>query len=121
MGSMSDHFNRMSVGEGAMGLLKRAAHNGDTETLKKLLGHAPPAPDAMKLELPDKSPPAKLPLGHPRGFNGADDVTYAPDTTMDVMRPAEVHKRTEADRGKKDIQLIGAVTIKKRKPPGAAN
>lgn len=36
---------------------------------------------------------------------------------MDVMRPAEVRKRSEADRGKKDIQLMGAVNVKKRKSP----
>lgn len=77
----------------------------------------PPVPAVVKIEAPDNLPPIKFPIGHPRGYNGADDVTYAPDTTMDVMRPAEVRKRSEADRGKKDIQLIGAVNVKKRKAP----
>lgn len=51
----------------------------------------------------------------PLGLNGLDDVTPPSLTTLDVMCPANVRKRTDADRSRNDIRLLDGVTVKKRK------
>ena len=83
MGSMSDHFNRTGVGEGALGLLERAARNGDTDTIKKLLGHTPPPPEAKPEETPVPEQPAPPPA----------EVKTALGSDLAVLKPANVRSR----------------------------
>lgn len=57
----------------------------------------------------------RAPMADPLGLNGLDDVTPPPRTTVDVMRPANVRKRTDEDRSRKDIRLLDGVNVKKRR------
>lgn len=84
--SMSDHFNRAALGEGARGLLERAVRNNDTETIKKLLQpdmvkqDPPPKPDA-----PQAAPPEKVSVDH----------------DIDLLKPMKVRPRTGAMQGRR--------------------
>lgn len=86
MGSMSDHFNRTSVGEGALGLLERAARNGDTDTIKKLLGHTPPPPPASEPAAPAPEEPAQPPA----------EVKTELGADLAVLKPANVRSRVNS-------------------------
>ncbi len=85
MGSMSDHFNRTSVGAGAMGLLEHATRHGHMDVVKLLLGQ-PPAPQSESAEPVTSAapPPAEV-----KTELGAD---------MAVLKPANVRSRIRPQR-----------------------
>lgn len=90
--SMSDHFNRAALGEGARGLLERAVRNNDTETIKKLLQPGmvkqdpPPKPAAPQAAAePPAPPPEKVSVDH----------------DIDLLKPMKVRSRTGAMQGRR--------------------
>lgn len=112
MGSMSDHFNKSSVGSGGIGLLKHAVENGNMEVVKLLLGQGADInqPNNAKSK-PFTRPKPKLNIGilppDPVPSDGAQDIK--------VLASVKVRKRTPKEQ---EIGLLKPAQVRKRKGRG---